>query len=105
MANVTALQSDPTAIYALLRRGAFSENLTRKDLRVDSPYNTYRYPGLPPGPIANPGRKSFEAALAPAETRHLYFVSRNDGTHHFSTTLREHNRAVEKYQVRGEGRG
>lgn len=89
------LQSDPTVIYGL---DYFDGNIRKKDLDSKSPYNTYRYRGLPPGPIANPGLGSIRAALYPAPTRHLYFVSRNDGTHHFSTTLAEHNRAVDKYQ-------
>jgi UPF0755 protein len=86
-------------IYALQRGGKFSGNLRRDDLRVDSPYNTYRYPGLPPGPIAAPGKASLEAAANPAEVEYLYFVSRNDGSHEFGRTLAEHNRNVQKYQV------
>jgi len=93
------LQSDPTVIYALQRGGTFSGNLHRDDLRIDSPYNTYRYPGLPPGPIAAPGKASLEAAAKPAEVDYLYFVSRNDGSHEFGRTLDEHNRNVQKYQV------
>ncbi|WP_447972637.1 endolytic transglycosylase MltG [Nitrospira sp. Kam-Ns4a] len=95
------LQSDPTVIYAL---GAFDGDLKKRDLSVASPYNTYRVAGLPPGPIANPGAKAIRAALYPAPVPYLYFVSRNDGTHVFSTTLAEHNRAVEKYQRRGARR-
>ena len=91
------LQSDPTVIYGL---DYFDGNIRKKDLDSKSPYNTYRYRGLPPGPIANPGLGSIRAALYPAPTRHLYFVSRNDGTHEFSSTLAEHNRAVDKYQRR-----
>ena len=94
-----ALQCDPTVIYALLRAGGFSGNLHHADLMVDSPYNTYRYPGLPPGPIASPGRASLEAAVHPADADYLYFVSRNDGSHEFARTLEEHNRNVQKYQV------
>ncbi|NQW02665.1 MAG: endolytic transglycosylase MltG, partial [Acidobacteria bacterium] len=86
------LQCDPTVIYALLLAGEWNGNLTRENLRVDSPYNTYRYPGLPPGPIAAPGRASLEAAVRPAGVKFLYFVSRNDGTHVFASTLAEHNR-------------
>ncbi len=92
------LQADPTVIYALPR---FGGKLTRADLAVDSPYNTYRYRGLPPGPIANPGRASLEAALYPARVSFLYFVSKNDGTHFFSSTLEEHQRAVRRYQQGG----
>jgi UPF0755 protein len=80
-------------------RGRFNGNLTRADLSLDSPYNTYRYRGLPPGPIAAPGRSSLEAVANPAVVDYLYFVSRNDGTHAFASTLAEHNRNVRKYQV------
>ncbi len=93
------LQSDPTIIYALELAGRFDGNLRRTDLELDSPYNTYRYPGLPPGPIASPGEASIRAVLEPAETSFLYFVSRNDGSHHFSSTYSEHLGAVRKYQV------
>ncbi len=91
------LQSDPTVIYGLTE---FDGNLRKKDLSHPSPYNTYRWVGLPPGPIASPGAQSIRAALYPAPSAYLYFVSRNDGTHQFSTTLVEHNKAVEKYQKR-----
>lgn len=94
------LQCDPTVIYALTRDGLYDGNLTRADLGYDSPYNTYRYPGLPPGPIASPGRTSLEAAVEPADADFLYFVSRNDGSHAFARTLREHNRNVQEFQVR-----
>ncbi len=93
------LQSDPTVIYALERAGAYDGNLTRSNMQVDSPYNTYRYGGLPPGPIAAPGRDVLLAALEPADATYLYFVSRNDGTHAFANTLREHNRNVREFQV------
>ncbi|HUG54489.1 MAG TPA: endolytic transglycosylase MltG [Vicinamibacteria bacterium] len=95
------LQTDPTVIYALRRAGTYDGNIRRADLDVDSPYNTYRNPGLPPGPIASPGRASLLAVLRPAETRELYFVSRNDGSHVFSETLSEHERWVTLYQRRG----
>ena len=91
------LESDPTVIYGLK---SFDGNLKRKDLHVRSPYNTYINFGLPPGPIANPGRESLMAVIRPAKTDYLYFVSRNDGSHYFSATLKEHNRAVVKYQKR-----
>jgi UPF0755 protein len=94
------LQCDPTVIYALERAGLYNGNLTRENLRFDSPYNTYRYAGLPPGPIAAPGRASLEAAANPADVPYLYFVSRNDGSHVFSTSLEEHNRNVYEYQQR-----
>jgi UPF0755 protein len=93
------LQCDPTVIYALQRAGRFDGNLRRDDLSFDSPYNTYRYPGLPPGPIAAPGKESLQAAASPADADYLYFVSRNDGSHAFARTLDEHNRNVQKFQV------
>ncbi len=93
------LQSDPTIIYALKLEGRYDGNLRKSDLDLDSPYNTYRFPGLPPGPIASPGEASIDAVLFPADTKYLYFVSKNDGTHHFSTTYAEHMDAVHKYQV------
>lgn len=93
------LQCDPTVIYALVRAGRYDGNLRKADLNFDSPYNTYRYAGLPPGPIASPGRASLEAAAHPADADYLYFVSRNDGSHEFARTLAEHNRNVLKYQV------
>jgi peptidoglycan lytic transglycosylase G len=93
------LQCDPTVIYALTRAGRYNGNIHKDDLSYDSPYNTYRYPGLPPGPIASPGRASLEAAVHPADADYLYFVSRNDGSHEFARTLDEHNRNVQKYQV------
>jgi UPF0755 protein len=89
------LQSDPTVLYGRIEaRGP----ITRADLDDRSPYNTYVHRGLPPGPIANPGRAALEAALDPAATRALYFVSRNDGSHEFSDTLEAHNRAVRHFQ-------
>ena len=94
-----ALQCDPTVIYALQRAGRFTGNLSREDLAFDSPYNTYRHPGLPVGPIAAPGKASLEAAVHPADADYLYFVSRNDGSHQFARTLDEHHRNVHKYQV------
>jgi UPF0755 protein len=94
------LQTDPTIIYALKKEERWDGNIRRRDLEMDSPYNTYRYPGLPPGPIGSPGREAILAVLDPAETRDLYFVSRNDGTHQFSESLTEHNRAVDRYQRR-----
>jgi UPF0755 protein len=91
------LQSDPTVIYGIKD---FDGDLRRRDLKQDTPYNTYLRYGLPPTPIANPGRVSILAALYPEETDYLYFVSRNDRTHAFSLTLAEHNRAVNRYQKR-----
>ena len=97
------LQCDPTVIYALILAGRYDGNIRRDDLQIDSPYNTYRYSGLPPGPIAAPGAASLEAAANPAGVPYLYFVSRNDGSHVFSTTLDEHNRNVNEYQRRRRG--
>jgi UPF0755 protein len=93
------MQADPTVIYALLKAGRYTGNIRRDDLQVDSPYNTYRYPGLPPGPIAAPGKASLEAVANPAPVDYLYFVSRNDGSHVFARTLDEHNRNVQQWQV------
>lgn len=90
------LESDPTVIYGLK---AFSGNLTRRDLQTPTAYNTYTFKGLPPGPIANPGKASLEAVLYPAEEPYLYFVSKNDGSHHFSSTFAEHRKMVRKYQL------
>lgn len=93
------MQADPTVVYALMKAGRYDGNIRKADLNIDSPYNTYRYPGLPPGPIASPGRASLEAALAPSDVPYLYFVSRNDGSHVFAETLAQHNANVQKYQV------
>lgn len=92
------LQADPTVIYGI---DGFDGNLRRRDLAAASPYNTYLIRGLPPGPIANPGREALAAALSPAPADYLYFVARRDGTHQFSRTLAEHNRAVQRYQLAG----
>ncbi|MFQ6672109.1 MAG: endolytic transglycosylase MltG [Candidatus Tectimicrobiota bacterium] len=92
------LQADPTVIYALGPR--FDGNLTRAHLTLESPYNTYRHPGLPPTPIANPGRASIDAVLRPADVEDLYFVAKPDGSHHFSATVRDHERAVRRFQRR-----
>jgi UPF0755 protein len=94
------MQADPTVIYALQKAGRYDGNLRREDLQFDSPYNTYRYPGLPPGPIAAPGKASLEAAVNPAPVDYLYFVSRNDGSHVFARTLEEHNRNVQEWQIK-----
>ena len=93
------LQSDPTVIYALEVAGLYDGNLTRENLQYDSPYNTYRYREIPPGPIASPGAAALRASLEPADASYLYFVSRNDGTHAFADTLREHNRNVREFQI------
>jgi UPF0755 protein len=93
------LQTDPTVVYALAKEHRYSGNIHKEDLSMDSPYNTYKYPGLPPGPIASPGKASIEAALMPADVPYLYFVSRNDGSHVFAATYAEHANNVRKFQV------
>ncbi len=95
MKNGMKLQSDPTAIYGLEDE---VKTILSKHLKLDNPYNTYRIKGLPPGPIANPGIDSIKAALNPANVNYLYFVSKNDGTHHFSKNLAEHIHATAKYR-------
>jgi UPF0755 protein len=92
------LQSDPTVIYGIKN---FNGNLTRADLQRPSPFNTYLNNGLPPTPICNPGKDSLLAALHPSPVSYLYFVSKNDGSHYFSSTIEEHNQAVWKYQKTG----
>ncbi len=92
------LQSDPTVVYALSLAGLYDGHLTRGEWSYQSPYNTYQYNGLPPGPICSPGKASLEAVLWPDASRYLYFVAKNDGTHAFSATLDEHNRAVARYR-------
>lgn len=91
------LQSDPTVIYGIEN---FNGNLTKKHLKKVTRYNTYRIKGLPPGPICNPGVDSIMAALYPAQANYLFFVSKNDGSHHFSADLANHNKAVIKYQIK-----
>lgn len=90
------LASDPTVIYGI---SDFDGNLKRIHLRTKTPYNTYRFRGLPPTPIANPGMESIKAAVSPAKVKYLYFVSKGDGTHFFSKDFKTHNRAVYKYQI------
>lgn len=93
--NKMKLQADPTVIYGI---ADFNGNITRKDLATPSPYNTYTKTGLPAGPIANPGQESLVAILHPADVNYLYFVAKNDGSHYFSNNLREHNKAVIRFQ-------
>ncbi|MDQ1334540.1 MAG: Endolytic murein transglycosylase [Thermodesulfobacteriota bacterium] len=95
------LESDPTVIYGI---EDFNGNLTRQDLDRPTPYNTYAIRGLPLSPISNPGEASIRAVLWPSDTDYLYFVSKNDGSHQFSRTLAEHNRAVNAYQRKGRGK-
>lgn len=92
------LQTDPTVIYGMGIR--FDGNIRKKDLSVDTPYNTYTRSGLPPTPIAMPGLAAIDAALHPADTKALYFVGKGDGSHEFSTSLNDHNRAVVRYQLK-----
>lgn len=91
------LQTDPTVIYAM--GDAYRGNIRRSDLSIDSPYNTYRYKGLPPTPIASPGLAALKAVVHPASGGTLYFVAKGDGSHYFSSTLEEHNQAVRKFQI------
>ena len=93
------LQCDPTTIYALKLAGKYRGTLTLADLKFDHPYNTYRYPGLPPGPITNPGYAALEAAVKPDSTNYLYFVRTTGGRHTFSANLAAHNRAVRQYRA------
>ena len=93
------MQADPTIVYVLEKAHRYDGNIRKVDLSMDSPYNTYKYPGLPPGPIASPGKASLEAALSPADVSYLYFVSRNDGSHVFASTLAEHDNNVRRFQV------
>jgi UPF0755 protein len=93
------LDCDPTIAYALKREGRYTGRLLLRDLKLDSPYNTYLHAGLPPGPISSPGLSSIDAALNPAPADYLYFVAQGDGSHRFSRTLREHLDAVRKYRA------
>ena len=102
LAKGMRLETDPTVIYGIRD---FDGNLTRAHLEdASNPYNTYRISGLPPGPIANPGLAALRAVVEPADTEYLFFVSRNDGTHVFSRSYREHVNAVNRYQRRGGSR-
>jgi UPF0755 protein len=100
LAKGMALDCDPTTIYAALLEARYRGTIYRSDLASDNAYNTYRHPGLPPGPIANPGIASLKAALMPAETNYLYFVAKPDGSggHQFSETIAQHNVAVQQYR-------
>jgi UPF0755 protein len=98
LAQRMALDADPSVIYAELLAGTYQGSLHHADLSVNSPYNTYRFPGLPPGPIGNPGRSSLAAALHPESTDFLYFVADGNGHHRFAHSLEEHNRNVAAYR-------
>ena len=98
LAQNMALDADPSVIYAELLTGSYQGSLHHADLAVNSPYNTYRFPGLPPGPIGNPGKSSLEAALHPESSNFLYFVSDGNGHHRFAHSLEEHNRNVAAYR-------
>jgi UPF0755 protein len=98
LAQNMALDADPSVIYAELQTGTYQGSLHHADMAVNSPYNTYRFPGLPPGPIGNPGRSSLEAALHPDNSKFLYFVSDGNGHHRFARSLEEHNRNVAAYR-------
>jgi UPF0755 protein len=98
LAKNVALQADPSVIYAELLQGAYSGALHHADMQYKSAYNTYTHPGLPPGPIANPGKTSLEAAIHPAVTDYFYFVADGNGHHRFAHTLEEHNQNVAAYR-------
>lgn len=99
------LQTDPTVLYGMaLAQGKMPLNITRADLQTPTPYNTYTIPGLPPTPIANPGRESILAAIRPAKSEYLFFVSQNNGTHVFSESIQQHNKAVKEFQLNAKAR-
>ena len=98
LAQHIGLATDPSVIYASKLIGKFDGSIHQSDLKLDSPYNTYKYADLPPGPIANPGLESLKAALHPTPTDYLYFVANNRGGHNFSRTMEEHNRNVAQYR-------
>jgi UPF0755 protein len=104
LAKNIALDADPSIIYAELLAGTYTGALHHDDMRFDSPYNTYRHPGLPPGPIGNPGKSALEAAMHPAQSDYYYFVADAQGHHRFARTLEEHNNNVTAYRraVRGQ---
>ena len=104
MTRHVALQADPSVIYAELLQGTYAGALHHADMQFHSAYNTYTHPGLPPGPIGNPGRSSLEAALHPADTNYFYFVSNGNGHHRFAHSLEEHNRNVAAYRRAVSGR-
>jgi UPF0755 protein len=104
LAKNMPLQADPSIIYGEMMQGTYGGALHHEDMQVDSPYNTYRHPGLPPGPIGNPGKSSLEAAMHPAQTGYFYFVADGTGHHRFADSLEEHNRNVALYRKLMTGR-
>jgi UPF0755 protein len=104
MAKHGPLQADPSVIYAELLQGSYSGALHHADMQFNSDYNTYTHPGLPPGPIGNPGRSSLEAAMHPADSDFFYFVSNGNGHHRFAKTLEEHNQNVAAYRKAMNGK-
>ena len=104
MAKHGALQADPSVIYAELLQGSYSGALHHADMQFNSDYNTYTHPGLPPGPIGNPGKTSLEAAMHPADTDYFYFVSNGNGHHRFAKNLEEHNKNVAAYRKAMSGK-
>jgi UPF0755 protein len=98
LAKNMALGADPSVVYAAILAGRYRGTIYQSDLQFDSPYNTYKYAGLPPGPIANPGSASLEAAAHPAQSDFLYFVSDNNGHHRFAHSMEEHTRNVALYR-------
>jgi UPF0755 protein len=104
LAKNMPLQADPSIIYGEMMQGTYGGALHHEDMQVDSPYNTYRHPGLPPGPIGNPGKSSLEAAMHPAQTSYFYFVADGTGHHRFADSLEEHNRNVALYRKLMTGR-
>jgi len=104
LAKNIPLQADPSVIYAELLQGAYAGALHHEDMQFRSAYNTYVHPGLPPGPIGNPGKVSLEAAMHPADTQYLYFVSDGSNHHRFARSLEEHNRNVAEYRKAVAGR-
>lgn len=105
LAQNMRLQTDPTVLYGMaVVQKKMPTNITKKDLLTPTPYNTYTEAGLPPAPIANPGLEAIRAVLNPAQTKYLFFVSQNNGTHVFSETIQEHNKAVQQYQLNAKAR-
>lgn len=99
------LQTDPTVLYGIaIKQGKMPTNITKKDLLTSTPYNTYTIAGLPPTPIANPGKEALLAAIRPAKSNYLFFVSRNNGTHVFSENIQQHNKAVKEFQLNSKAR-